>query len=82
MKILLPVSHWPIERPPKIFYSDNGREFVNQLIRAMFDKWGGGNVTFINGRPRHSQSQGLAALRVSADLLCIIKRPADNKLID
>ena len=44
--------------PPKIFHSDNGREFVNQLIRAMFDKWGG-NVTFINGRPRHSQSQGL-----------------------
>ena len=44
--------------PPKIFHSDNGREFVNQLIRAMFDRWGG-DVTFINGRPRHSQSQGL-----------------------
>jgi len=25
----------------------------------MFDRWGG-DVMFINGRPRHSQSQGLA----------------------
>ena len=23
--------------PPKIFHSDNGREFVNNLIRATFD---------------------------------------------
>jgi len=44
--------------PSKIFHSDNGREFVNLLIRAMFDRWGG-DVMFINGRPRHSQSQGL-----------------------
>ena len=44
--------------PPKIFYSDNGREFVNNLIRATFEKWGG-DVTFVSGRPRHSQSQGL-----------------------
>jgi len=44
--------------PPKIFHSDNGREFVNLLIWATFDRWGG-DVTFINGRPRHSQSQGL-----------------------
>ena len=44
--------------PPKIFQSDNGREFVNQVIRALFTRWGG-NTTFINGRPRHSQSQGL-----------------------
>ena len=27
--------------PPKIFHSDNGREFVNNLIRATFEKWGG-----------------------------------------
>ena len=44
--------------PPKIFHSDNGREFVNQLIRSMFDRWGG-DVTFVNCRPRHSHSQGL-----------------------
>ena len=35
--------------PPKIFHSDNGREFVNNLIRAMFEKWGG-DVTFASGR--------------------------------
>ena len=44
--------------PPKIFHSDNGREFVIQVIRALFSSWGG-HTTFINGRPRHSQSQGL-----------------------
>ena len=44
--------------PPKIFHSDNGREFVNNLIHTMFEKWGG-DVTFVSGRPRHSQSQGL-----------------------
>lgn len=43
--------------PPKIFHSDNGREFVNQILQAMFERWGG--TTFVNGRPRHSQSQGL-----------------------
>lgn len=44
--------------PPKIFHSDNGREFVNKLIQAMFKRWGGG-TTFVSGRPRHPQSQGL-----------------------
>ena len=39
--------------PPKIFHSYNGREFVNNLIRASFEKWGG-DVTFVSGRPRHS----------------------------
>jgi len=42
----------------KIFHSDNGRGFVNLLIRAMFDRWGG-DVTFVSGWPRYSQSQGL-----------------------
>ena len=31
---------------------------MNNLIHAMFKRWGG-DVTFVNGRPRHSQSQGL-----------------------
>ena len=44
--------------PPKIFHSDNGREFVNNLIHTMFEKWGG-DVTFVSGCPHHSQSQGL-----------------------
>jgi len=43
---------------PRIFHSDNGREFVNQVLRALFEKWGGDTI-FVNGRPRHSQSQGL-----------------------
>ena len=44
--------------PPKIFHSDNGCKFVNNLIHAIFKRWGG-DVTLVNGRPRHSQSQGL-----------------------
>ena len=45
--------------PPHIFHSDNGREFVNQLLHSLLETWSSGNVTFVNGRPRHSQSQGL-----------------------
>jgi len=43
---------------PKILQSDNGREFVNEIIREVLRSWPG-EVTIINGRPRHSQSQGL-----------------------
>ena len=42
---------------PRIFHSGNGREFVNQVLQALFVKWGGKTV-LVNGRPRHSQSQG------------------------
>ena len=45
--------------PPHIFHSDNGREFVNQLLHSLLETWSSGNVTFVNGRPCHSQSQGL-----------------------
>ena len=44
--------------PPKIIHSDNGREFVNNYIHAMFKRWVG-DVTCVNGRRHHSQSQGL-----------------------
>lgn len=44
--------------PPKIFHSGNGSEFVNQLICAMFERWGG-DVAFVNGHLPHSQSEGL-----------------------
>ena len=44
---------------PHIFHSDNDREFVNQLLHSLLDTWSSGNVTFVNGRPRDSQSQGL-----------------------
>ncbi len=43
---------------PKILQSDNGREFVNEIVRETLRVWPG-EVTIINGRPRHSQSQGL-----------------------
>lgn len=36
--------------PPKIFHSDNGREFVNNLVKSLFQTWGG-QVTFVTGRP-------------------------------
>ena len=44
--------------PPRIFHSDNGREFVNQVLSSLVQSWGG-ETTLVNGRPRHSQSQGL-----------------------
>ena len=43
---------------PRIFHSNNGREFVNQVLRSLFEKWGGDTI-FVNGRPRHSQSEEL-----------------------
>ena len=42
--------------PPHIFHSDNGREFVNQLLHSLLERWSSENVTFVNGRPIHSQS--------------------------
>ena len=41
--------------PPHIIHSDNGEEFVNDLIRGLLKLWNH-DVTFINGRPSHSQS--------------------------
>ena len=40
---------------PAILQSDNGREFVNEVVHRMLDKF---NVKMVNGKPRHSQSQG------------------------
>ena len=42
---------------PRILHSDNGKEFVAQIIKdltALYPK-----TVIINGRPRHPQSQGL-----------------------
>ena len=62
--------------PPCIFHSDNGREFVNQLLHSLLDRWSSGNVTFVNGRPRHSKSQGLVerANRMVQDKIAAIKK--------
>ena len=35
-------------RPPKILNSDDGKDFVNQVMRSLFQSWGG-QVTFVNG---------------------------------
>jgi len=43
---------------PRILHSDNGREFVNQIVRDVVQSWPG-KVTIVNGRPRNPKCQGL-----------------------
>ncbi|CAF2086643.1 unnamed protein product [Rotaria magnacalcarata] len=43
--------------PPKILQSDNGKEFVANIILDLKLNWL--DLIIINGRPRHPQSQGL-----------------------
>lgn len=43
---------------PRILHSDNGREFVNEIVQDVVKSWPG-KVTIVNGRPRHPQCQGL-----------------------
>ena len=43
---------------PKILQSDNGSEFVNNVIKAMVTLWPG-KCALVNGFVGHSQSQGL-----------------------
>ena len=42
---------------PKIFQSDNGREFVNSVIGKLLHSWSA-DMQIIQGCPRHPQSQG------------------------
>ena len=58
--------------PPRILQSDNGREFVNAIIHKVVGDWPG-DVTIVNGRARHPQSQGLverANAKVEQMLAC------------
>ena len=41
-----------------VWQSDNGHEFVNNLIEEVLATWPG-QVQLVSGRPRHSQSEGL-----------------------
>lgn len=41
---------------PKILHSDNGREFVNQIIVELKEIWPG--LALVCGKPRHPQTQG------------------------
>lgn len=43
---------------PKILHSDNGREFVNQIVSTVVKEWPG-EVTIVIGRPRNPKCQGL-----------------------
>lgn len=45
-----------IQGAPMILQSDNGREFVADIIDQVMAMWPG--VIIVNGRPRHPQSQG------------------------
>ena len=49
---------FPIFGLPSILHSDNGKEFVNQLITEIVESWPG-TVQLVSGRPRPLQSQGL-----------------------
>ena len=67
--------------PPHIFHSDNGREFVNQLPHSLLENWSSGNVTFVNDRPRHSQSQGAVERgnRTIKEKIAVIKHDKEFK---
>ncbi len=43
---------------PRILHSDNGREFVNEIVHSLVRDWPG-EVTIVNGRPRNPKCQGL-----------------------
>ena len=43
---------------PKILHSDNGREFVNEIVHSIVKEWPG-EVVIVNGRPRNPKCQGL-----------------------
>ena len=43
---------------PRILHFDNGREFVNEIVRDVVKSWPG-KVTIVNGRPRNPKCQGL-----------------------
>ncbi|XP_029953862.1 zinc finger protein 837-like isoform X2 [Salarias fasciatus] len=64
--------------PPRIFHSDSGREFVDRVIGALLDSWGGG-VSFISGRPGHCHSQDLVECgnRVVEEKLAALKADSD-----
>lgn len=44
-----------IEGAPLIMQSDNGKEFVNTVMKNVLESWG---VKHVRGRPKHPQTQG------------------------
>ena len=43
---------------PRILHSDNGWEFVNDIVESVVKEWPG-KVVIVNGRPRNPKCQGL-----------------------
>jgi transposase InsO family protein len=50
------ISIFSIQGAPMILQSDNGKEFVAEIIAQVMAIWDG--VVIVHGRPRHPQSQG------------------------
>ena len=65
---------------PIVLQSDNGREFVNEVLEALKLLWPG--LQIIHGRPRHPQSQG-SVERSNADVANMLGQwMADNNSTD
>ena len=57
-----------IQGPPMILQSDNGSEFVNELMKILAESYG---IQLVHGRARHPQSQG-SVERSNADISKIV----------
>ena len=63
---------------PKIIHSDNGSEFVNDVITTLVVLWPG-HAKFFNGGPGHSQSQGLVEQGNNTIKDCVSARKQEEK---
>ena len=62
---------------PSVLHSDNGSEFVNEILRRTIILWPG-TCKIVNGSPGHSQSQGLVEQGNRTIELMISARETDN----
>ena len=61
---------------PAILHSDNGWEFVNNVLNVVHESWDG--VKVVHGKPRHSQSQE-GVERANQDIENLIAAWMDEK---
>ena len=62
---------------PSVLQSDNGSEFMNEILRSTIILWPG-TCKIVNGSPGHSQSQDLAEQGNRTIELIISARERDN----
>ena len=62
---------------PSVLHSDNGSEFLNEILNNTIILWPG-ICKIVNGSPGHSQSQGLVQQGNRAFELMISPRETDN----